>query len=280
MSHFNNPIPRTGLPKFSESSSQSSARESSSTGHLWKKAAKTTAQESVNGQALQQLQRRVEGLKRRIVGGVSTFKGWEWHDPPEYNIATAYDTDKVVIVSSDNGAVASNNANTGVFVCVQGTKSNDANTVPMELPDPATDANGAWLAEVYWVPIGGIGGNGGGGLSLHTIGTVNMNGNYLICTPISGGSNVNVAIQPELRNTIASQTIDGETWSYSYSGQTRVATYSNIVENQVITPRFLVGDIVPVSSCSNTGVSVSNVALTKISITGREWAKVPAVYSP
>jgi hypothetical protein len=67
--HFNNPIPRTGLPHFAEQSSQQSLRESGSTGHLWKKAAKTTAQESANTRALQQIQRKVEKLRRRVIGG-------------------------------------------------------------------------------------------------------------------------------------------------------------------------------------------------------------------
>jgi uncharacterized UPF0160 family protein len=66
--HFNNPIPRTGMPKFAESSSQRSKRDSDSTGVLWKKAAKTTAQESSNTRSLQLLQRTVERLRRRING--------------------------------------------------------------------------------------------------------------------------------------------------------------------------------------------------------------------
>ena len=66
--HFNNPIPRSGMPQFSEQSSQQSLRESGSTGHLWKKQAKTTAQESANTKALHELKRKVEKMRRRVVG--------------------------------------------------------------------------------------------------------------------------------------------------------------------------------------------------------------------
>jgi len=68
MPHFNNPIPRSGLPQFSESSSLRSIRDSASTGRLWQKAKSTTVQERVNTRAIQQLQRRIEQLRRRIVG--------------------------------------------------------------------------------------------------------------------------------------------------------------------------------------------------------------------
>jgi hypothetical protein len=66
--HFNNPLPRTGLPQFSEQSSQQSLRESGGTGQLWKKASKTTAQESANTRALQQVNQKIERLRRRIIG--------------------------------------------------------------------------------------------------------------------------------------------------------------------------------------------------------------------
>jgi hypothetical protein len=70
--HFNNPLPRTGLPQFAEQSSQQSLRESGGTGQLWKKASKTTAQESANTRALQQVNQKIEQLRRRIVGAYLT----------------------------------------------------------------------------------------------------------------------------------------------------------------------------------------------------------------
>jgi hypothetical protein len=70
--HFNNPIPRSGMPRFSESSSMRPLRDSGATGQLWKKTAKTTAQATVDTRALHLLQRKVEGLRRRVAGGSST----------------------------------------------------------------------------------------------------------------------------------------------------------------------------------------------------------------
>lgn len=67
--HFNNPIAREKLPKFVESSVQRSPRDSEATGKLWQKTAKTNAQADVDTHALHQLQRTVEKLRRRIVGG-------------------------------------------------------------------------------------------------------------------------------------------------------------------------------------------------------------------
>jgi len=68
MSHFNNPIPRSGLPQFAESTKMRSPRDSDATGRLWQKAAKVTAQESYNLSAIQRLQRELSRLRRRIVG--------------------------------------------------------------------------------------------------------------------------------------------------------------------------------------------------------------------
>jgi hypothetical protein len=69
MPHFNNPIPRSGLPRFHESSTQRSLRDSDSTGRQWHRNAKTTAQESANTRALRLIQQKIESLRRRIVGG-------------------------------------------------------------------------------------------------------------------------------------------------------------------------------------------------------------------
>lgn len=132
---------------------------------------------------------------------------------------------------------------------------------------------------VYWRCLAHF--EAGGAVTLYTVITVDMAGNYLVCRPDGGAGDgsddINVAIQPELRNTIASQVIDGETWNYSYSGQSRTATLSggSYAETEEITPRFLEGDVVPVTRCTNTGVTVGGVGLQYISITGREWAKIP-----
>jgi hypothetical protein len=73
--HFNNPIPRSGMPRFSESSSMRPLRDSGTTGQLWKKASKTTAQTAVDTRAIQLIQRKLEGLRRRVVGGAAGSAG-------------------------------------------------------------------------------------------------------------------------------------------------------------------------------------------------------------
>jgi hypothetical protein len=65
---FNNPIPRTGIPKFVEASSQQSPRESGTSGQAWKHSKKLSAQESHNTLAIGQIQRKIEKMRRRVVG--------------------------------------------------------------------------------------------------------------------------------------------------------------------------------------------------------------------
>lgn len=72
--HFNNPIPRAPVPKFVESSSQRSPRDTDSTGRLWQKASKVSAQTAQDTNALHMLERKVEQLRRRIIGSVATIQ--------------------------------------------------------------------------------------------------------------------------------------------------------------------------------------------------------------
>lgn len=102
---------------------------------------------------------------------------------------------------------------------------------------------------------------GGGGVTLFTLVTFQFN--YLVCAPDGGGSNIVVALEPQLKDTIASQGIGVETWTYdNYDGtdQSRDATCGAITEHQYITPRFIAGDRIPVQACLNTGLSADGTS--------------------
>lgn len=62
---FNNPIPRSGLPKFHESSSLRSPRDSDATQRLWQKHRDAGKQEQANSLAIENLQRQVARLRLR-----------------------------------------------------------------------------------------------------------------------------------------------------------------------------------------------------------------------
>jgi hypothetical protein len=116
---------------------------------------------------------------------------------------------------------------------------------------------------IEWVQQGG-GGSGTAAPSqtpLRLMTLVSFAFNYLVCRPDLGASDgsqdVKVALQPELRDTILTQTVAGEAWVYSaYSGsiQQRTATLGSVVEIEYITPRFVAGDRIPVWACANTGI--------------------------
>jgi hypothetical protein len=105
-------------------------------------------------------------------------------------------------------------------------------------------------------------GGSGTGLILH--GTFGAN-----TTPVY------VALQPELRESYNPESLD-----ITYPDppdQTRIVTIDEEPEDQIVQPKLLAGDLVPVMSCVNTGVVDPGnplVGLTLLAVTGREWAKV------
>jgi hypothetical protein len=112
----------------------------------------------------------------------------------------------------------------------------------------------------------------GGGETLYTL--VGFHFNYLVCRPDNGfgPTDIVVALEPQLRDTIASETIGGEGWdydSYDATDQSRDATYGTTVEHQFITPRFLPGNRIPVRRCVNTGLAASGTRGLYV-----EWAGV------
>lgn len=101
---------------------------------------------------------------------------------------------------------------------------------------------------------------------------------YLVCRAYSGGTesetDTHIAKPPKLRFSVTSATVDSTTISYSsYSttNQTRVATAGAVSEIQIITPRYLVNDIIFAASSSYTGVE--DVTLIDMNMDGRAWAR-------
>ena len=103
-------------------------------------------------------------------------------------------------------------------------------------------------------------------------------GDYLLCTPPGGGSNVKVAVEPQLQTGITTETTpDGNVWSYAVlAAQKRSATCTSgssvgTVLTEYITPPFIAGNIIPVQACVNPGVTVGGVTLRMVALTGRNW---------
>jgi len=129
------------------------------------------------------------------------------------------------------------------------------------------------------------GAQGGGGVVLMTLISI-VSLDQLVCRPdgaaSDGSQDISVATQTELRvfppYPDYSETIDGEVWGYSgytTSTQSRLATRvsDSATEYQVITPRWIIGQKIPVWRCPNTGMLVDGKPLPYITISGREWAK-------
>jgi hypothetical protein len=131
-------------------------------------------------------------------------------------------------------------------------------------------------------------GGSGGGAGLFTI--VSMHGDYIVGTPLGGGSNVNIARDVKLRNSITSETIDSVTYSYDYSNSgvyvaalgaanaqycNRLATWNSgaNTEHQDITPRYLSGDVIFAAQVPNTGVTVSGTPVIWQEVTNRAWSQ-------
>ena len=138
----------------------------------------------------------------------------------------------------------------------------DANHIPIGWVDTNTEAENlrSVVRQLLRADVVQVGG-GAAAESTRLMTLQSFHFNYLICRPdggaSDGSSDVTVALQPELRDTITTEDIGGETWdydSYDASDQSRNATYGAITEHQFITPRFLAGARVPVDRCLNTGV--------------------------
>ena len=138
---FNNPIPRTGMPRFHESSSQRSARDSDAIGKGWLKSRTISAQVQQLSNNMSQVQRQLIKLKRRILGGTGGGGGMNLASPRAYDKTSSYEggdskRDVVIVLEGDplitSGATDPDTLQTvytvaGVWVCLK-----NASPVPDE----------------------------------------------------------------------------------------------------------------------------------------------------
>ena len=270
MPHFNNPLPRSGMPSFSESSTLRTIRDSASTGMVWKKAKVTTRQENANTKAIHNLQRRVELMKRRVSSTIPA-KGL-WATPPEYDRRIPYDIGTWVIVSPDNPNVANANCNTnadpGVYVCVQPTGYNIARN-EAEIPvipgqNTALITNGYWNDSVYWVPLAGVGGAGGQTQCLITsLSNASYFGVRAWHNSLYSGGEFAVA-----KSVPSRQTFGDSVDIVVINDNERTANG----EYQVMVPPFNIGDLVFITNADHTDINIGNKEIKFIEVsTEREW---------
>jgi len=94
--NFNTPIPHANQPKYHEGSPMRSVRDADSNAKMWQRVKTNQGQSNVSISALQQLQRQVAQLRRRIVGGGGGVTGWHFADKFEVNPTLDYDKGSVI----------------------------------------------------------------------------------------------------------------------------------------------------------------------------------------
>ena len=92
------------LPRGHESSPLRSPRDSDDTFRQWKRHNASTAQVSNDRLAINQLAQKVEGLRRRILGGIPEFP-IKWQEPKELDPDFAVDAGTLVYISPNNDLV-------------------------------------------------------------------------------------------------------------------------------------------------------------------------------
>ena len=149
--NFNSPIPRAVQPRFHESTSMRSVRDSDANAKQWRKS--KVISRSFNGinQATEQNTRQIQKLKRRIVGGAAaaSITGWYWEEGSRlYGDPTAnsYSENQVVKVLETNttvttgivcaGSATAVMATAGKWVCLQDVPAlkNDGTDNPAYIP--------------------------------------------------------------------------------------------------------------------------------------------------
>lgn len=104
-----------------------------------------------------------------------------------------------------------------------------------------------------------------------TITDVTHNNVIMATNNLTGATGITIAKPFKLRNNIASATIDGVSWSYSYTSSIqRTATSTGYSSYQRVSPRYLVGDIIWADQPVNT--QLSGVTWMDQNRDGRSWA--------
>ena len=93
------------LPKAHESSSLRSPRDSDDVRRQWSRANAANQQSQSNTQAVAALSRKVEGLRRRMLGGVPTVTGWHFEDKIEVDPTLNYPAQSVIHIQATHTLV-------------------------------------------------------------------------------------------------------------------------------------------------------------------------------
>jgi hypothetical protein len=110
-----------------------------------------------------------------------------------------------------------------------------------------------------------------------------MSTDYIICRSwdgtTEGSTDVKIAKAPELRFSITSEVIDGDTVNYDgydLDAQTRNASDGTTTETQVIVPRYL-PDVTIIFACRANSLGKDDddnpIGLLDLNVAGRAWAK-------
>lgn len=101
--NYSAPITKIVSPKYHESSTQRSIRDSDGVGKSWVKSKKEQSVMDEMGRAVSQVSREVQKLKRRIAGGgtsTDSTTGGNWNYRGSYDPAETYMTFDVVLYGS------------------------------------------------------------------------------------------------------------------------------------------------------------------------------------
>jgi hypothetical protein len=282
MPQRSNLIPRPVMPRFRESSALRSGRDSDDTSKVWQRCEQMAKEIAYLTNAVIRTQQELNRLRMRKGGATEVpvasespakvrlytivdvdYFGWNWikcRPDPGWTISAAEPHEGTGYAEGDELYLIGDTGDTEATLIVEAVSEGG-------VPTAVSVQDGGDWADKPKNATAMLSSTDGDGQDL-----------VLDCTFTEAG-NVYVALQPELRNTITSQVIDGEDWTYDgYDADTqyRVAHSLEYDEEQVITPRFLPGDKIPVWYCANTRVADPtdpNTILTKMAITGREWAK-------
>ncbi|MDE2097611.1 MAG: hypothetical protein KGL39_10220 [Patescibacteria group bacterium] len=143
--NFSSPLPRATQPRFSEGSSLRSVRDSSSNSRLWTKNGNNTAQDSRNGQILQQHTRAIQQLRRTRAGGYIT--------PPQTQLSHPFKIYQPTNVGSfTQGVTFLGGDGTPTLCNIDATKPTNFSSVPPTV-NPTTDAWRFWTVRCGQVEV-------------------------------------------------------------------------------------------------------------------------------
>ena len=174
--YFNNPIPRTGTPNFSELSTLTSPRESDAVARSHIKDSDNTYNLTAIYHAMRQLQSQVNRLRIRSTSPATLF-GWQWQIPQkELDPTVAVAKNTVVYISPENPIATTGLtdlildelmvASPGVWICIQDVPPEITvdSVVMYNMPQVLTSGSvsgtplqgDADNANVFWIPLAGV----------------------------------------------------------------------------------------------------------------------------